>query len=70
MKTIGVTGGTGFIGQHIAKLARGLGYEVILFDHSKRLPPPTLPSQMILNYFLVTSEIKLLLLNLPRTSTE
>lgn len=36
MKTIGVTGGTGFIGQHIAKLALGLGYEVIIFDHSKR----------------------------------
>jgi hypothetical protein len=42
MKTIGITGGTGFTGRHIAKLLISKGYEVIIFTRnpSKYKPLP------------------------------
>jgi UDP-glucose 4-epimerase len=36
MTTIGITGGMGFIGQHIATRALELGFDVCLLDHQKR----------------------------------
>lgn len=36
MTTIGITGGSGFIGQHIAAQALSMGFDVCLFDHQKR----------------------------------
>lgn len=35
MKTIGVTGGSGFVGQHLCRLLVREGYEVIIFSRSK-----------------------------------
>lgn len=37
-KTIGITGGSGFIGSWIAKELLGGGYNVVLFDHVKKTP--------------------------------
>lgn len=36
MATIGITGGMGFIGQHVAEGALTSGHKVVLFDHQKR----------------------------------
>jgi uncharacterized protein (TIGR01777 family) len=42
MKTIGITGGTGFTGRHIAKLLISKGYEVLIFTRNpaKSKPEP------------------------------
>jgi len=37
MKTIGITGGAGFVGQHITSLLLGLGYEVVVFTRNNTL---------------------------------
>ena len=44
MKTVGITGGTGFIGRHVTRLLTSLGYEVMIFTTSiaKKLALPNI----------------------------
>jgi uncharacterized protein (TIGR01777 family) len=39
MKVIGITGGSGFVGNHLAALLTGKGYEVIIFTRSAAANP-------------------------------
>ena len=39
MKTIGITGGTGFVGKHLTKLLINNGYKVIVFTTSVARKP-------------------------------
>ncbi|MES2703316.1 MAG: TIGR01777 family oxidoreductase [Bacteroidota bacterium] len=40
MKTIGITGGTGFVGQHLTKMLVAKGYEVLIFTRSVAVKSP------------------------------
>ncbi len=40
MKTIGITGGTGFVGHHLSKLLISKGYHVVIFTRGSRLQQP------------------------------
>ncbi len=35
MKTIGIAGGSGFVGRHLAQMLQKEGYEAIIFSRSK-----------------------------------
>lgn len=38
MRNIGITGGTGFLGSHLAKMLAGKGYHVVIFTRKAKLP--------------------------------
>ena len=51
MKTIGITGGTGFVGQHLTTLLIRNGYKVVIFTtRTKNLPPTQNLSYALWNY--------------------